>query len=78
MQVCLARVLLKQPTLLFLDEATASLDAATEAVFQTVLETQFAAATIVCIAHRTDTLKWCRTRIEMRRGKVFSVSDVAQ
>jgi ATP-binding cassette subfamily C (CFTR/MRP) protein 10 len=76
-QVCLARVLLKQPKLLCLDEATASLDAATEALFQNVLETNFSSATIVCIAHRIDTLKWCRTRIEMQQGRILRVSSIA-
>jgi ABC-type bacteriocin/lantibiotic exporter with double-glycine peptidase domain len=69
-------VLLKQPTLLFLDEATASLDTETEELFQNVLETNFPNSTIVCIAHRTETLKWCKTRIEMRQGKILRMSDV--
>jgi ABC-type multidrug transport system fused ATPase/permease subunit len=72
-QVCLARVLLKQPKVLCLDEATASLDAKTEALFQKVLEENFADATILCIAHRTDTLKWCRTRIVMQEGRVLRI-----
>ena len=75
-QVCLARVLLKRPKILCLDEATASLDAKTEALFQKVLETSFTDSTIVCIAHRIDTLRWCRTRIEMRQGKMLSIDAV--
>jgi ABC-type multidrug transport system fused ATPase/permease subunit len=70
-------VLLKRPKFLCLDEATASLDSKTEALFQQVLETSFSDATIVCIAHRIDTLKWCRTRIEMRSGKLLSVTAVS-
>lgn len=73
--VCLARVLLKRPKILFMDEATASLDAKTEALFQKVLEENFADATILCIAHRTDTLKWCRTRITMQLGKVLTITS---
>ena len=75
-QVCLARVLLKRPKILCLDEATASLDAKTEALFQKVLETSFTDSTIVCIAHRIDTLRWCRTRIEMSQGKMLSMNAV--
>jgi ATP-binding cassette subfamily C (CFTR/MRP) protein 2 len=74
--VCLARVLLKRPRILCLDEATASLDQKTEALFQQVLETSFPDTTIVCIAHRIDTLTWCRNRIEMRQGKLHSISAV--
>ena len=45
-------------------------------MFQKVLETNFADATIVCIAHRIDTLTWCRTRIEMRQGKLLSMTTL--
>ena len=69
-------MLLKRPKILCLDEATASLDAKTEALFQKVLETSFTESTIVCIAHRIDTLRWCRTRIEMSQGKMLSMNDV--
>ncbi len=69
-------MLLKRPKFLCLDEATASLDKTTEELFQKVLETSFADSTIVCIAHRTDTLRWCRTRIEMRQGKLWSINAV--
>jgi ABC-type multidrug transport system fused ATPase/permease subunit len=75
-QVCLARVLLKKPSILFLDEATASLDAKTEAHFQQVLEEKFVDSTIFCIAHRLETLSWCRTRVEMGSGKLKSISSI--
>jgi ABC-type bacteriocin/lantibiotic exporter with double-glycine peptidase domain len=74
-KVCLARVLLKQPSLLVLDEATANLDEKTEVLFQKVLEEKFQDATILCVAHRLDTLRWCRTKIEMGGGQLLSVSD---
>ena len=47
--------------MLLLDEATSSLDEKTEAMFQRVLEEKFADTTIFCIAHRLETLRWCRT-----------------
>jgi ABC-type transport system involved in cytochrome bd biosynthesis fused ATPase/permease subunit len=75
-QVCLARVLLKKPSVLFLDEATAALDEKTEEHFQKVLEEKFVDTTIVCIAHRLETLRWCRTRIEMGKGKLLSLTSV--
>jgi ATP-binding cassette subfamily B protein RtxE len=68
-------VLLKQPALLALDEATSALDQQTEVLFQKVLEEKFQGATILCIAHRLETLRWCRTRIEMGAGKLLSISD---
>jgi len=45
-------------------------------LFHQVLETSFADTTIICIANRIDTLKWCRTRIEMSHGKMLSVNVV--
>ena len=71
--VCLARVLLKQPAILALDEATSALDQKTEVLFQKVLEEKFENTTILCIAHRLETLRWCRTRIEMGTGKLLSI-----
>jgi ABC-type multidrug transport system fused ATPase/permease subunit len=72
----LARVLLKNPALLALDEATANLDQKTEAWFQKVLEEKFKDATILCVAHRLETLRWCRTKIEIGSGKLLSISDI--
>ncbi len=61
---------------LFLDEATSALDEKTEQLFQRVLEEKFADCTIICIAHRLETLRWCRTRIEMDKGKVLSMTQL--
>ncbi len=72
----MARVLLKKPTLLALDEATANLDEQTEAVFLKVLEEKFKDATILCVSHRLETLRWCRTKIEIGAGKLLSISDI--
>jgi len=69
-------VLLKRPKILCLDEATAFLDAKTEALFHKVLETSFADTTIICIANRIDALNWCRTRIDMSKGEMLSVNVV--
>ena len=62
--------------MLLLDEATAALDEKTEELFQRVLEEKFVDTTIICIAHRLETLRWCKTRIEMSNGSVASISDL--
>ena len=62
--------------MLFLDEATSALDEKTEQLFQKVLEDKFVDCTIVCIAHRLETLRWCRTRIEMDKGKLLSITQL--
>nr|CAB3501191.1 unnamed protein product [Digitaria exilis] len=50
--VCLGRVILKRSKILVLDEATASLDTATDNLIQKTLRQQFSETTVITIAHR--------------------------
>uniref|UniRef100_A0A453INW7 ABC transporter C family member 13 n=1 Tax=Aegilops tauschii subsp. strangulata TaxID=200361 RepID=A0A453INW7_AEGTS len=50
--VCLGRVILKQTKILVLDEATASVDTATDNMIQRTLRENFSEATVITIAHR--------------------------
>ena len=69
--VALARVLLKEPAIFILDEATASVDPFTEAQIQEGLEKIMQSSTAIVIAHRLSTVRHADRIIVMDHGHII-------
>ena len=69
--VALARVLLKDPAIFILDEATASVDPFTETQIQDGLEEIMRVRTAIVIAHRLSTIKNADRIIVMENGQII-------
>jgi ATP-binding cassette, subfamily B, bacterial len=69
--VALARVLLKNPAVFVLDEATASVDPFTEMQIQDGLETIMRERTAIVIAHRLSTVRHADRIIVLKSGEII-------
>ena len=69
--VALARVLLKDPTIFILDEATATVDPFTETQIQEGLDALMEDRTAIIIAHRLTTIRNADRIIVMDHGEII-------
>jgi ATP-binding cassette subfamily B protein len=69
-RLALARVILKDPRILILDEATSHLDSRSEALIQDALQTVMAGRTSVVIAHRLSTILSADQILVIDRGQI--------
>jgi ATP-binding cassette subfamily B (MDR/TAP) protein 1 len=78
-RVVLARALIRQPSILILDEATASLDSISERIVQEALErVTDSSRTTITIAHRLSTIKKADNIIVMRDGQIIEQGPHAE
>lgn len=70
-RIALARVILKDPRILVLDEATSSLDSESEALIQDALKRVMAGRTSIVIAHRLSTILAADLILVMDRGRII-------
>ncbi|XP_021323604.1 ATP-binding cassette sub-family C member 8 isoform X6 [Danio rerio] len=72
---CLARAFVRKSSILIMDEATASIDMATESILQKVVMTAFADRTVVTIAHRVHTILGSDVVIVMKHGGIIEYDE---
>ncbi len=77
-RLAIARAVLKNPSILMLDEATSNLDAASERSVQQAMEKLFPGRTVLIIAHRLSAIKEADRIIVIHLGEVKETGTHAQ
>lgn len=70
-RLTIARVILKNPPIVILDEATASVDTLTEHKIQSALDRLMKNRTVLVIAHRLSTVRKADNILVLQRGKII-------
>ncbi|MDE6063707.1 MAG: ABC transporter ATP-binding protein/permease [Lachnospiraceae bacterium] len=77
-RIAIARVFLKNPSLLILDEATSALDSESEKLVQEALENLMEKRTSIVIAHRLSTIINADRIVVMHQGKIVETGTHAE
>ena len=76
--LCIARVMLCLPPMLFLDEATSSIDTRTEIRIQKAFDTMMRGRTTFIVAHRLSTIREVDLILVMKDGKIIEQGNHQQ
>ncbi|KAG6830040.1 hypothetical protein H0H92_002458 [Tricholoma furcatifolium] len=74
--LALCRALVKNSRIIILDEATSSVDMETDAKLQKTIQREFATSTLLCIAHRLNTIAYYDRVLVMDAGEVAEFDTV--
>ena len=73
-RIGIARALYKGSKFLILDEATSAIDNKTEELIMNNLKNLGSDITIISVAHRLNTLKFCNKIYELKKGKLIETN----
>lgn len=75
--LCMARALLRNSKIIVMDEATASVDFATDKAIQSAIQQEFENSTVICIAHRLNTIILYDKVLVLDHGEVLEYDTPA-
>ena len=73
--ICIARILLRKPKILIMDEATASVDNETDSLIQSRIRDGFKNCTVLTIAHRLHTVMDSNRIMVLDKGKIMELDN---
>lgn len=69
----IARIILRNPEVIILDEATIALDIKTEKLILDLIQTAFSAKTVIVVSHNIDNISYANRIIKINDHNVLSV-----
>jgi ATP-binding cassette subfamily B protein len=73
--IAFARAIARNPKIIILDEATSSVDPASDAIIQRAIEKLFSGRTLIVIAHRLSTIRRCDTIAVLEKGHILEMGN---
>jgi subfamily B ATP-binding cassette protein MsbA len=69
-RIAIARELFKEPAIMMFDEATSALDTESEMLIQKSINSMLGKLTIVLVAHRLSTIRYCDYIYVLKAGRI--------
>ncbi len=70
-----ARAIVRNPKIIILDEATSSVDPASDSIIQKAIEKLFSGRTLIVIAHRLSTIRRCDRIAVLEKGRILEMGN---